>query len=90
MKAAGYKRWLSANPSARDHTRMTTEAANSQDAGNDPPPLLTGHDLIRHRLATPGPQLVIVLRQVHEAQRAGFVSNKDEALRWVARRSFPG
>jgi hypothetical protein len=50
-----------------------------------PLPLLSGHDLIRHGLATPGPQLAIILRQVYEAQVAGMAGTREEALSWVRR-----
>jgi hypothetical protein len=50
---------------------MTTDEPSHPGTGSRPRPLLTGHDLIRHGLATPGPQLAVILQQVYEAQLAG-------------------
>ncbi len=50
----------------------------------NPPPLLTGHDLVRHGLA-PGPQFKDLLDRVREAQLEGQIHSKKEALEWVDR-----
>lgn len=55
----------------------------------DPPPLLTGHDLVRHGL-TPGPEFALVLERVREAQLDGLVHSKREALEWVSTQRASG
>jgi poly(A) polymerase len=50
----------------------------------DPPPLINGHDLVRHGLK-PGPHFAALLEQVRDAQLEGTVHNKREALEWVER-----
>ena len=55
----------------------------------NPPPLLTGHDLVRHGL-TPGPDFAAILERVREAQLERVVNSKREALEWVdAQRGRP-
>jgi poly(A) polymerase len=51
----------------------------------NPPPLLNGHDLVRHGLE-PGPRFAALLEQLRDAQLEGVVHNKPEALEWVERR----
>ncbi len=48
----------------------------------NPPPLLTGHDLVRHGLK-PGPRFKVLLDQVREVQLDGRIRSKREALEWV-------
>ena len=48
----------------------------------DPPPLLTGHDLVQRGL-TPGPNFSSILEQVRDAQLDGLLRTKAEALAWV-------
>lgn len=50
----------------------------------NPPPLLSGHDLVRYGLKA-GPQFKLLLDRVREAQLDGLVHNKREALEWVDR-----
>ena len=50
----------------------------------NPPPLLTGHDLVRHGLA-PGPKFAVLLDQVREAQLDRIIHSKREALELVDR-----
>jgi poly(A) polymerase len=65
-----------------DYCRYYLEA---QPAGPiNPPPLLTGHDLVRHGL-TPGPQFKDLLDRIREAQLEGQIHSKKEALEWVDR-----
>lgn len=54
------------------------------DADLNPPPLLTGHDLIRHGLKA-GPHFKHLLDAVREAQLEGTVSSPEEALQLVDR-----
>jgi poly(A) polymerase len=51
----------------------------------NPPPLLTGHDLVRHGLE-PGPPFTALLESVREAQLDGTIQSKREALAWVDQR----
>ena len=50
----------------------------------NPPPLLTGDDLVRHGLK-PGARFATLLDQVRDAQLDGRISTKDEALAWIDR-----
>ena len=50
----------------------------------DPPPLITGHDLIRHGLQ-PGARFATLLEQLRDAQLEGTLHNKRDALEWVDR-----
>lgn len=43
-------------------------------------PLLTGHDLMAELGLAPGPRLGQILREIAEAQAAGEISSRDEAL----------
>ena len=45
-----------------------------------PPPLLTGHDVMAELELEPGPEVGRVLEGVREAQAAGEVRTRDEAL----------
>ncbi len=49
-----------------------------------PRPLLNGEDLIREVGARPGPLLGQVLEALREAQAAGEVREREQALRWAA------
>lgn len=51
----------------------------------DPPPLLTGQDLLRHFHLQPGPQVGELLERVREAQIDRQISTSKEALDWVQR-----
>jgi poly(A) polymerase len=48
----------------------------------NPPPLITGHDLVRHGLQ-PGAHFASILEQVREAQLEGQIQSKRAALEWV-------
>lgn len=52
---------------------------NEPEGPIDPPPLLTGHDLIRHGLR-PGPRFAPLLESIRDAQLDGTISSRDEAL----------
>lgn len=56
------------------------------DGPIDPPPLLTGNDLIRHGLK-PGPHFAAILDRVRDAQLESRVRDRDEALAFVDRES---
>jgi poly(A) polymerase len=50
----------------------------------NPPPILTGGDLIRHGLK-PGPDFATILEKVRDAQLNGEINSRDEALALVER-----
>lgn len=55
----------------------------NQPAGPiNPPPLVTGHDLVRHGLS-PGSHFATILEQLREAQLDRIVNSKREALEWL-------
>lgn len=51
-----------------------------------PPKLLDGHDLMRELGLRPGPQVGAVLEAVREAQGAGEISSREEALELARQR----
>ncbi len=51
----------------------------------NPPPLLTGHDLVRHGLR-PGPKFAELLEAVREAQLDRVLHSKKDALEWLDRK----
>jgi poly(A) polymerase len=54
----------------------------------DPPPLLTGNDLIRHGLK-PGVEFTAILEKVRDAQLESRIRDRDEALEYVDRELTP-
>jgi poly(A) polymerase len=50
----------------------------------NPPPLVTGHDLVRHGLS-PGSHFATILEQIREAQLDRTLNSKREALEWLDR-----
>ncbi len=54
------------------------------DGPINPPPLLTGHDLVRHGLQ-PGPRFADLLERIREGQLEGQLHSKKDALDWVDR-----
>jgi poly(A) polymerase len=55
----------------------------------NPPPLVSGHDLIEHGLA-PGAAFQGMLEQIRDAQLEGKIATRDEALAWADRLHNPG
>ena len=53
----------------------------------NPPPLITGHDLVRLGLQ-PGAHFATILEQVREAQLEGQIQSKRAALEWVDSRRW--
>jgi hypothetical protein len=51
-----------------------------------PPPLVDGHDLMREFGLEPGPQIGELLEAVREAQVAGEVGDRTEALALIGAR----
>ncbi|HMQ54192.1 MAG TPA: HD domain-containing protein [Anaerolineae bacterium] len=54
-----------------------------QDQVVDPPPLLSGHDLIEQFALAPGRQIGLLLAQLREAQAAGQIQDRAAALEFV-------
>jgi poly(A) polymerase len=68
-----------------EHVDYCAYYLENQPAGPiNPPPLLTGHDLVRHGLE-PGAHFSVILETIREAQLEGRVQNKREVLDWVDR-----
>ncbi len=49
----------------------------------EPPKLVNGHDLIGIFGLSPGPRFAEILEAVHEAQAAGEVTTREEALNYI-------
>lgn len=68
-----------------EHVDYCAYYLENQPAGPiNPPPLLTGHDLVRHDLE-PGARFSVILEKIREAQLEGRVQSKRDALEWVDR-----
>ena len=68
-----------------EHVDYCAYYLENQPAGPiNPPPLLTGHDLVRHGLQ-PGAHFAVILETIREAQLEGRVQSKREVLDWVDR-----
>ena len=68
-----------------EHVDYCAYYLENQPAGPiNPPPLLTGHDLVRHGLV-PGAHFAVILETIREAQLEGRVQSKREVLDWVDR-----
>jgi len=68
-----------------EHVDYCAYYLKNQPAGPiNPPPLLTGHDLVRHGLE-PGAHFAVILETIREAQLEGRVQSKREVLDWVDR-----
>jgi hypothetical protein len=50
-----------------------------------PPPLLSGHDLIKSLLLSPGPRIGEILDRLREEQAAGEIHSREEAIAWAQR-----
>ena len=55
---------------------------NQPPGALNPPPILTGHDLVRHGLV-PGASFALILEKIREGQLEGAVQSKRDALDWV-------
>jgi poly(A) polymerase len=67
------------------HVDYCEHYLRDQPAGSiNPPPLLTGDDLVRHGLS-PGPSFKRILEQTRVAQLDGKIRNEREALEWLDR-----
>ena len=68
-----------------EHVEYCSYYLKHQPAGPiNPPPVLTGHDLVRHGLE-PGASFAVILEKIREAQLEGQIASKREALEWVDR-----
>ncbi len=63
--------------------RMLTDYYDRAEERVAPPPLLTGHDLLREFDLEPGPQIGELLEAVREAQVSGEVGSREGALALV-------
>ena len=73
-------------PVAADFCRAKLDAYTPADL--HPPRLVNGHDLLRLGFAQ-GPRLATILREVEDAQLAGQLSDRPDALAWVIHRWQP-
>jgi poly(A) polymerase len=72
----------------REHAGMTDYVLNRhfEEAGpSRPPKLIDGHDIIKAYGLSPGPQIGCLLEALKEAQAAGEVTDRQEALQYIAR-----
>lgn len=70
----------------REHARLVDYVLNQrfqQESVVVPPRLIDGHDLIKSFNLSPGPQIGNLLEEVREAQAAGEVTSREEALSYV-------
>lgn len=72
-----HKRWALRIKMAR---ALLEEYFARKEETIDPPPLLSGHDVMRELGASPGPHIGRWLEALREAQAAGEVSTREEAL----------
>ena len=72
----------------QEHTRMTEYVLNrhfEEESLSRPPKLIDGHDIMSNFRAEPGPEIGELLEALREAQAAGEVTDKQEALQYVTR-----
>lgn len=74
---------LRALPLGQTLQSLENDAAELHAQGIAPAPLVTGDDLIKMG-ATPGPAFRELLDGVYDAQLAGVVHDREQALRWLA------
>ncbi len=73
----------------QEHTRMTGYVLDrhfEEESLLKPPKLIDGHDIMKTYRLAPGPQIGELLEALKEAQAAGEVNDKREALEYIARR----
>jgi poly(A) polymerase len=71
----------------REHARITDYVLKShfEEPGlSRPPKLIDGHDIIKAYGLVPGPQIGELLEALKEAQAAGEVTDRQEALKFIA------
>jgi poly(A) polymerase len=72
----------------REHARITNYVLKShfEEPGlSRPPKVLDGHDIMKTYGLAPGPQIGKLLESLKEAQAAGEVTDREGALRYIAR-----
>jgi poly(A) polymerase len=68
-----------------EHVDFCRHYLKDEPAGPiNPPPLITGDDLVRHGLK-PGAAFATILEQTRDAQLDGLIRSRREALDWVDR-----
>lgn len=72
----------------QEHTRMTEYVLNrhfEEESLSKPPKLIDGHDIMSNYGLEPGPKIGEILEALREAQAAGEVTDKQEALQYITR-----
>jgi len=72
----------------QEHTRMTEYVLNrhfEEESLFIPPKFIDGHDIMSNYGLEPGPKIGEILEALREAQAAGEVTDKQEALQYVTR-----
>jgi len=72
----------------REHTGLAADVLNRYYETENvikPPVIIDGHDIMKSFRLPPGPRIGELLEAVREAQAAGEVTGKREALRYVKR-----
>ncbi len=73
-------------PAARQVALALWSYWMAQDGPEKQKPLVSGGDVMEHCGLPPGPQVGEWLRRIREEQVAGRLTNREDALRWAARR----
>jgi tRNA nucleotidyltransferase/poly(A) polymerase len=76
--------WEAAAPGNADEVAYCRALLAQPREVRDPPPLLTGDDLLKHGVR-PGPQFRVLLQRIRDAQLDGQLRTKAEALAMVDR-----
>ena len=69
-------------PESADEVAFCREQLARPRAELDPPPLLTGDDLVKHGLR-PGPQFAVLLARLRAAQLDGEIATREERSPWL-------
>ena len=69
----------------REHCNLIAYILNAKFEETSTPRLITGSDVMREFAVGPGPLIGTILNAVTEAQAAGEVTNRDEAMRLASR-----
>ena len=48
-----------------------------------PPKIMDGHDIIKLFRLEPGPEIGRLLEELHEAQAAGEITNREQAVQYI-------
>jgi poly(A) polymerase len=64
---------------------ITKKSRNRKQA---PPPLISGHDVMKIVKIQPGPRIGEILTLVRDQQLAGKIANKEQALTWLKKQKY--